>query len=68
LFVEARNSKALAQAISQLLNDREFARKLATNAQQRVIKNHSPQSRLRSLLEIYRELAPDKIPAEAQLV
>jgi glycosyltransferase involved in cell wall biosynthesis len=68
LFVEARNSKALAQAISQLLNDREFARKLATNAQQRVIKNHSPQSRLRSLLEIYRELTPDKIPAEAQLV
>jgi glycosyltransferase involved in cell wall biosynthesis len=68
LLVETRNSKALAHAISQLLNDREFAQKLATNAQQRVIKNHSPQSRLRSLLEIYRELTPDKIPAEAQLV
>jgi glycosyltransferase involved in cell wall biosynthesis len=68
LLVEARNSQALAQAISQLLDDREFAQKLATNAQQRVIKNHSPQSRLRSLLEIYRELTPNKIPAEAQLV
>lgn len=68
LLVEARNSEALAQAISQLLNDKEFAQKLAANAQQRVIKNHSPQSRLRSLLEFYRELVPNKIPSEAQLV
>jgi glycosyltransferase involved in cell wall biosynthesis len=68
LLVEAHNSEDLAQAISQLLNDREFARKLATNAQQRVIKNHSPQSRLRSLLEFYRELTLHKIPSETQPV
>jgi glycosyltransferase involved in cell wall biosynthesis len=68
LLIEARNSEAMAQAILQLLNDKEFARKLATNAQQRVIKNHSPQSRLRSLLEFYRELTLHKIPSEAQPV
>jgi glycosyltransferase involved in cell wall biosynthesis len=68
LLVEPRNSEALAQALSQLLNDKELARKLATNAQQRVIKNHSPQSRLRSLLEVYRELIAHKIPSEGQTV
>jgi glycosyltransferase involved in cell wall biosynthesis len=48
LLVEARNPQALTQAIDELLNDRELARKLAAQAQQRVIENHSPQSRLRS--------------------
>ena len=68
LLVEAHDVEALAQAISQLLDDRELAQNLASKAQKRVIKNHSPQARLRSLLEIYRELAPNKILSEAQLV
>jgi glycosyltransferase involved in cell wall biosynthesis len=68
LLVESRNVEALAQAISLLSNDRELARSLAANAQEQVLRNHSPQSRLRSLLEIYGELAPNTIPAEAQIV
>lgn len=68
LLVEARNIEALTQAISLLLNDRELAQSLAANGQEQVLRNHSPQSRLRSLLEIYGELAPQKIPAEAQIV
>jgi glycosyltransferase involved in cell wall biosynthesis len=67
LLVEARNPEALAQAIYELLRDRESARNLAVRAQQRVIENHSPQARLRSLLEIYKELAPHKIPVGAQM-
>ncbi len=68
LLVKARDVEGLAQAISQLLSDRELAQRLASNAREQVIKNHSPQSRLRSLLEIYRELAPNKIISEAQIV
>jgi glycosyltransferase involved in cell wall biosynthesis len=68
LLVKARNSEALAQAIAELLSDRELARNLAASALQRVKENHSPQSRLRTLLEIYRELAPHKIPAGVQIV
>lgn len=68
LLVEVRDVEALAQAMSELLSDRELARSLASKAQERVIKNHSPQARLRSLLEIYTELAPSKILSEAQLV
>jgi glycosyltransferase involved in cell wall biosynthesis len=68
LLVEARDVEALTQAISQLLGDRELAQSLAANAQDRVLKNHSPQSRLRSLLEIYKELATNKFLPEAQVV
>jgi glycosyltransferase involved in cell wall biosynthesis len=68
LLVEARNVEALAQAISLLLSDRELARRLAANAQEQVLRNHSPRARLRSLLEIYGELAPNQVSAEAQIV
>ncbi|MBI3649760.1 MAG: glycosyltransferase [Acidobacteria bacterium] len=58
LLVEARDHEALAAAMNSLLRDSEMAVRLATQAQQRVIKNHAPAARLQALLKIYQELLP----------
>jgi glycosyltransferase involved in cell wall biosynthesis/peptidoglycan/xylan/chitin deacetylase (PgdA/CDA1 family) len=68
LLVKARDAAAMAQAMKQLLNDRELARRLTENAQERVKNHHSPEARLRSLLEIYRELMPSPVFTTSQFV
>ncbi|MEW6126323.1 MAG: glycosyltransferase family 4 protein [Acidobacteriota bacterium] len=60
-LVNARDTQAMAQAMRTLLTERAWALQLAENAQQHIIKHHSPDARLRSLLEIYREVVPTSI-------
>jgi glycosyltransferase involved in cell wall biosynthesis len=68
LLVKARDTEAMAEAMKRLLNDKELAERLTRNAQQRVKKDHSPETRLRSLLELYRELAANPVLATSRFV
>jgi glycosyltransferase involved in cell wall biosynthesis len=67
LLVEARDTKAMAEAMALLLSNKDFAQILAANAQEHVSTKHSPEARLRSLLEIYREFATERVLSKAQI-
>jgi glycosyltransferase involved in cell wall biosynthesis len=56
LLVAPRNPRNMAEAIARVLKDAQLAQRLARNARAEVVAKHSPQARLRSLVEIYREL------------
>jgi glycosyltransferase involved in cell wall biosynthesis len=56
LLVAPHNPRAMAEAIARVLKDAALARRLARNARAEVCTRHSPQARLHSLIEIYREL------------
>ena len=53
LLVPARNPQAMASAISRLLKDAGLARKLTINATALVATRYSPETYVRSLIEIY---------------
>ncbi len=65
-LVNARDPKAMAEAMHALLSRSQLGQKLAAKAHAHVIQHHSPQSRLRTLLEFYQELVPKQVgmPAE----
>jgi glycosyltransferase involved in cell wall biosynthesis len=56
LLVPARDPGAMAAAIGRILSDAELAHKLSANASTLVATRYSPETYVRSLLEIYREL------------
>lgn len=68
LLVKARDTEALAQAMKRLLNDRGLAEQLAERARLQVTARHTPTARLRSLLELYAELMPERASAHGQVV
>jgi glycosyltransferase involved in cell wall biosynthesis len=53
LLVAARDSQSMARAVIRLFDDRELSQRLTAAARERV-KNYSPESRLQTLMEIYR--------------
>jgi glycosyltransferase involved in cell wall biosynthesis len=63
LLVSPHDPRAMAAAIGRILIDRQLAGKLAANAYASIVSRHSPERRLRSLVEIYRQLAGDSITA-----
>jgi glycosyltransferase involved in cell wall biosynthesis len=58
LLVPPREPAAMADSIDRILKDGGLGRGLSDRAHSRVVKRHSPEARLQSLLEIYRELMP----------
>lgn len=66
LLVEARNTDALAQAMSKLLLDSKLAARLASKAFAHVKDKYSPAARLQALLSIYSELVSDGALCETQ--
>jgi glycosyltransferase involved in cell wall biosynthesis len=57
LLVRPHDPRGLADAIRRLLTDADLARRLATNARARIVERHSPESRVRCLIEMYIDLA-----------
>jgi len=51
-----RDPRAMAAAIARVLTDSKLARKLTTNASRLVVMRYSPETYVRSLLEIYLEI------------
>jgi glycosyltransferase involved in cell wall biosynthesis len=58
LLVAPHDPRAMAEAIAAIFADAGLAERLAASARASVAARHSPEARLRSLAEIYRELAP----------
>ena len=56
LLVPPRNPVRLAEAIEEVLSDAELRRSLTTHALAAIAQNHSPESRARTLVELYRGL------------
>jgi glycosyltransferase involved in cell wall biosynthesis len=56
LLVPARDPRSMATAISRVLTDPELARKLIANGSTLISTRYSPETYVRSLLEIYREV------------
>ncbi len=67
LLVEARDPRALACEIGNLLVEPELSRRLACRARSQVAERHSPESRLARLVEIYRTLSPETRTAKARV-
>ena len=59
LVVPPRDARALAAALARVLVEPALAARLAARAAERAASHFSPDSYTRSLIEIYRELAPD---------
>lgn len=58
LLVHARDADAMASALRRLLTDAALALSLAARAKEHVSARFSPEAYARSLLAIYKELAP----------
>jgi len=54
LLVPARDPRAMAQAILRVLTEPELARKLTANAADLVATRFTPETQIRSLVELYR--------------
>lgn len=67
LLVAARDRQAMAGAVIRLLTDEKLAQNLAAAARERA-KDYSPESRLQTLLEIYRRMADSSNQAKAQTI
>lgn len=53
LLVPVRDIRAMAAAIVRILTDRALVSKLTTNALRRITTHHSPDTQIRSLIELY---------------
>jgi glycosyltransferase involved in cell wall biosynthesis len=58
LLVPPRDAEALASALERLLTDATLSARLAARAKERALTHFSPDVFVRSLVEIYSELAP----------
>jgi glycosyltransferase involved in cell wall biosynthesis len=56
LLVPARDPRAFAEALSRLLKDAGLARRLALNASTLVATRYAPETYVRSLTEVYRQV------------
>lgn len=68
LLVQPRDPVSLAVAIGRILNDAEFARRLAENASILVSRRYSLESYVRSVSGIYRSLVLENTERRLQLV
>jgi glycosyltransferase involved in cell wall biosynthesis len=70
LLVPPRDSQAMAAALARLLTDAPLAAGLAARARERALTHFSPDSFVRSLVEIYRDLMPrpEREGARARMV
>ncbi|MDX6403359.1 MAG: hypothetical protein QOH70_814 [Blastocatellia bacterium] len=62
LLVPPNEPPSLAAAISSLLNDKDLAQRLATNAANLVDTQYDPEHYVRSLVKIYREVIEELRP------
>jgi glycosyltransferase involved in cell wall biosynthesis len=65
LLVPPRDPRAMAAAIIRVLKDAELARKLVANASALIATRYSPETYVRSLIEIYRRVMSNATGAEA---
>ena len=56
LLVPPRDPRAMAEAVSRVLTDADLARRLTMSAAALVTTRYSPETYIRSLVEIYREI------------
>ncbi|OYT53601.1 MAG: glycosyl transferase family 1 [Candidatus Altiarchaeales archaeon ex4484_2] len=56
LMVPSRDSQALADAISRILDDNELAQKLGKNGRINVVRNYSWEDTVKKTIEVYGEL------------
>jgi glycosyltransferase involved in cell wall biosynthesis len=56
LLVPVRDEAAMARALARLLSDRELARSLTSKASALAATRHAPETYLRSLARLYREV------------
>lgn len=56
LLVPPRNPARLAEAIEEVLSDADLRHTLTTQAQAVIARNHSPESRARTLVDLYQSL------------
>ena len=68
LLVPARDPRAMAAAIARVLTDRELARKLTANGSTLVATRYLPETYVRSLLEIYRDVISTSTKRNAQAI
>lgn len=61
LLVEASDPPQMAAALARLLTDEELAQRLSANAFALVATRYSPESFLRSLVEIYQKLLSNRL-------
>lgn len=64
LLVPARDPRAMAAALARVLTDGRLARGLAANASALVTTRYSPETYVRSLLGIYREVIAGAPPSQ----
>ena len=57
LLIEPRDSDAMTQAIAALLNDADLRDRLTDRASRLVLARHTPEARVRRLVEIYSRVA-----------
>lgn len=65
LLVPPRDSRAMAAAITRLLTDAQLARRLTGNASALIATRYSPETYVRSLMEIYRRVMSNAAGAES---
>jgi glycosyltransferase involved in cell wall biosynthesis len=65
LLVAPQDARAMAAALERLLTDEGRASALAANASARVAEHFSPESQVRSLVEIYSRLVNGHLPPAA---
>ncbi len=63
LLVEPRDPVGMAAALDRVLTDAGLARRLAASARARVAERFSPETQVRSLVEIYREVVAGRHPS-----
>jgi glycosyltransferase involved in cell wall biosynthesis len=68
LLVPARDPRAMAGAISRILADEQLARRLTMNASALIRTRYSPETYVRSLVEIYRGVISRAARRDAQAV
>lgn len=66
LLVPARDAHALAEAIAQLDDDRELARRLGAAARARAVAEYDERTVVARTLEVYRELLPEGLSGEGK--
>ncbi|MCA1633280.1 MAG: glycosyltransferase family 4 protein [Acidobacteria bacterium] len=67
LLVAPRDARGMAAALERVLTDEDLAHSLAANGSARVAADFSPESQVRSLVEIYSRLADAGAPSAAPL-
>lgn len=60
LLVAPGDAEAMSGALARILTDPELAARLTGRSQELILARHTPEGRVRSLIEIYRTLSPSQ--------